>query len=608
MATAVTYRHGTQDENKQFTGGVTAEITVDTDRSTLFIHKGDGSNPTPLAREDLDNVDPTSLTSINGKFSLLKTDLTNFSRGAHAGDYAGYIENNQNKELGKAIAEYLDIPTQGDITDKGFAKADMSNINTKNLATGRTGESGDLNLAYMDLSNVNTSSLGGTGSSATGKTAQGTALAYNDLSNISNAGKTVIQNQIDLTPYATTSSLQAEVSTLNAKFNDYQPVSQKALSITNDNDDNNHYPTNKAVTDYIADNIMSDFASNSLSNITNWDMAIADTPVYKYKVTIVDGGSNYTIGNTITTDISFIDPDTGTTDYVELIVYNVSSGAITEVVANPALTDTALPSAHSFTDPTKGAEFSIITEIQGQPGHLLNKTIADGYYAPKIATANHIADTVIHVTSSDKSTWSGKQNAITSSNKLSASLVSGLANVATSGSYSDLSNKPTIGDGTITVQKNSTTVKTFKLNDTSDTTVNITVPTTVAELTDSSNYVLNSSLKTVATSGSYTDLTDKPTIPAAQVNSDWNASSGVAQILNKPNVVVKGDVTDTYSTTTSTSIPITGAAVESQHFVRGTSDANSQTAPTHIAVYATDALALAASQSHPTWVCFSLGQ
>lgn len=35
-------------------------------------------------------------------------------------------------------------------------------------------------------------------------------------------------------------------------------------------------------------------------------------------------------------------------------------------------------------------------------------------------------------------------------------------------------------------------------------------------------------------SGSYNDLTNKPTIPAAQVSSDWNASSGVAQILNKP--------------------------------------------------------------------------
>ena len=44
------------------------------------------------------------------------------------------------------------------------------------------------------------------------------------------------------------------------------------------------------------------------------------------------------------------------------------------------------------------------------------------------------------------------------------------------------------------------------------------------------------SFAAVATSGSYTDLSNKPTIPAAQVNSDWNASSGLAQILNKPTI------------------------------------------------------------------------
>lgn len=50
-------------------------------------------------------------------------------------------------------------------------------------------------------------------------------------------------------------------------------------------------------------------------------------------------------------------------------------------------------------------------------------------------------------------------------------------------------------------------------------------------------YIKNKpSLATVATSGSYNDLTNKPTIPAAQVNSDWNANSGVAQILNKPSL------------------------------------------------------------------------
>ena len=41
-------------------------------------------------------------------------------------------------------------------------------------------------------------------------------------------------------------------------------------------------------------------------------------------------------------------------------------------------------------------------------------------------------------------------------------------------------------------------------------------------------------LATVATTGSYADLTNTPTIPAAQVNADWSAASGVAAILNKP--------------------------------------------------------------------------
>ena len=45
-----------------------------------------------------------------------------------------------------------------------------------------------------------------------------------------------------------------------------------------------------------------------------------------------------------------------------------------------------------------------------------------------------------------------------------------------------------------------------------------------------------SALATVATSGNYNDLSNKPSIPAEQVNADWNATSGKAQILNKPTI------------------------------------------------------------------------
>lgn len=43
--------------------------------------------------------------------------------------------------------------------------------------------------------------------------------------------------------------------------------------------------------------------------------------------------------------------------------------------------------------------------------------------------------------------------------------------------------------------------------------------------------------------GDYNSLTNTPAIPAAQVNSDWNATSGVARILNKPVVPPQPSVT-----------------------------------------------------------------
>jgi len=43
-------------------------------------------------------------------------------------------------------------------------------------------------------------------------------------------------------------------------------------------------------------------------------------------------------------------------------------------------------------------------------------------------------------------------------------------------------------------------------------------------------------------SGNYNDLTNKPVIPNAQVNSDWTASSGVAEILNKPTIPPQSSV------------------------------------------------------------------
>ena len=145
-------------------------------------------------------------------------------------------------------------------------------------------------------------------------------------------------------------------------------------------------------------------------------------------------------------------------------------------------------------------------------------------------------------------------------------------NVNNPNSFAYIRNKPTIptvNNATLTFQKEGSSIGTFTANSDTDTTVNVvetdptvpswakqptkptysyseitdkpTIPTKTSDLTNdgsdgTSTYVESDDLATVATSGSYNDLSNKPTIPAAQVNSDWDAASGVAQILNKPSL------------------------------------------------------------------------
>ena len=93
-----------------------------------------------------------------------------------------------------------------------------------------------------------------------------------------------------------------------------------------------------------------------------------------------------------------------------------------------------------------------------------------------------------------------------------------LSTVATSGSYNDLIDKPTI-PGQVQAD--------WTESDTS-----------------SSAYIQHKpSLATVATSGSYNDLSGKPTIPAAQIQSDWNQTNSAAKdyIKNKPTVPTNTD-------------------------------------------------------------------
>lgn len=74
--------------------------------------------------------------------------------------------------------------------------------------------------------------------------------------------------------------------------------------------------------------------------------------------------------------------------------------------------------------------------------------------------------------------------------------------VATSGSYNDLTNKPTIptvNNATLTIQRNSTNVATFTANASSNVTANIEVPTyTAGSGIDITNNVISTTANTFA--------------------------------------------------------------------------------------------------------------
>ena len=171
-----------------------------------------------------------------------------------------------------------------------------------------------------------------------------------------------------------------------------------------------------------------------------------------------------------------------------------------------------------------------------------------------------------------------------------------LATVATSGSYADLSNKPSIPTKTsdltndsnfvsdanyVHTDNNFTTSEKTKLagiesgaeanvqanwnetDNTSDAYIqNKPTLATVATTGDYDDLTDKPNLATVATSGDYDDLTNKPTIPAAQVNSDWNSSSGVSQILNKPTlatVATSGAYSDLSGTPSLATVATSGS-------------------------------------------------
>lgn len=125
-----------------------------------------------------------------------------------------------------------------------------------------------------------------------------------------------------------------------------------------------------------------------------------------------------------------------------------------------------------------------------------------------------------------------------------------LATVATSGSYNDLSNKPTINNSTITIQKNGSTVDTFTTNGSAKT-INIPVPTKTSDLTNDSNFVdtSNSAVSSGITSAKVTDydshIADTDIHVTSSDKTTWNTVTSKANdsdvVHNSGDETISGD-------------------------------------------------------------------
>ena len=123
---------------------------------------------------------------------------------------------------------------------------------------------------------------------------------------------------------------------------------------------------------------------------------------------------------------------------------------------------------------------------------------------------------------------------------IATSKISGLSTVATSGSYDDLKDKPTIptvNNATLTIQKNGTNVATFTANSASAATANITVPTKTSELTNDSSFATTTQVNArVATAQGTDNANDVMVVnssgnvaPALITNANISSSAAIAQ-------------------------------------------------------------------------------
>ena len=220
------------------------------------------------------------------------------------------------------------------------------------------------------------------------------------------------------------------------------------------------------------------------------------------------------------------------------------SGFITGITANNVTTALGYTPYNSSNPNGYTSNTGTVKSVQVQAGTGLTSSTS--------TAQNTTLSTTISIASGYKlpttTEWSGKQDSLSTqtayTSKGSATKVPQIT-TNTLGQVTGITEvtitQPTVNNSSVTIQKNNTTVSTFTLNQSTSTTVNISVPTKTSDLTNDSGFLTaHQSIKTLNTTntstlttsasedikgsgtlnlhkvsktGSYSDLLDKPTIP-----------------------------------------------------------------------------------------------
>lgn len=105
---------------------------------------------------------------------------------------------------------------------------------------------------------------------------------------------------------------------------------------------------------------------------------------------------------------------------------------------------------------------------------------------------------------------------------------------------------PTVNNGQLTIQKNGSNVATFTANQSGNATANITVPTTVAELSDAGNYATNTALnekQDTLTAGSHISISNDTISATGYVHSENPVTAASSTATVTGSMIANGTIT-----------------------------------------------------------------